>query len=85
LIAWRARRLVHVAQDLAGLTFGPQSDLVTLALSFDVLRLPRIDFEGQRLVPHLFDVIDLVRGIDRSKHLIVMFPTGYRPSLESAD
>jgi hypothetical protein len=47
---------------LVGLAFGPKPDFPAPMLGFGVLGLPRLQFEGQRLVADLSRIIDLLHG-----------------------
>ncbi|WP_457662115.1 hypothetical protein [Sinorhizobium medicae] len=60
-----------LAPQLAGLALGPEPDFTRAAFRFDVFRLPGINLKRQRLVPNIFDLIDLVGLIDGPAHGIV--------------
>ncbi|WP_322886446.1 hypothetical protein U8C31_15130 [Sinorhizobium medicae] len=60
-----------LAPQLAGFSLGAKADFARAAFCLDVLCLPGIDLQRQRLVPDILDLIDLVGLIDGPAHGIV--------------
>jgi hypothetical protein len=57
---------------LAGFFLGPETDFTGPALGLGIVSLLRINLPGERLVADVLDLVDLVGGIDRATHRIVL-------------